>query len=200
VRAGRSHAALCCAGSCAEHARLAAVVPRRAGSWWAVPGSLRSRCSSHSACLLPLLPCSCCGLKSNAYDMWVSWTAVGCIGLVLALLCSAAMVHGAAKRRKVRACRPREPETCAARAAAAQQYPPACLLAQLCHAVPGCCPACIRCFSRSQRRSPGPLQPGPQLQTASRPCFDPSRKLLPFPVTEVQGRRGGAGGRGGAVG
>ena len=55
---------------------------------------------------MPTLPaalrCSCCSLKSSAYDMWLAWTIAGCLAFVLALLASGIIVHAALTARKVR--------------------------------------------------------------------------------------------------
>ncbi|KAL4442089.1 hypothetical protein ABPG77_011350 [Micractinium sp. CCAP 211/92] len=37
----------------------------------------------------------CCELQGSAHALWVSWTVAGCLGLVLALLCSARLVRAA---------------------------------------------------------------------------------------------------------
>lgn len=45
--------------------------------------------------------CSCCELQGSAHALWVSWTVSGCLGLVLALLCSARLVRAAMTAYKV---------------------------------------------------------------------------------------------------
>ncbi|KAI7835642.1 hypothetical protein COHA_010473 [Chlorella ohadii] len=42
----------------------------------------------------------CCNLHGTSYDLWVAWTVVGCLGLVLAFLSSGRLMRTAWHRRK----------------------------------------------------------------------------------------------------
>lgn len=96
--------------------RAAACAP-----WASSLGDLRSVCGrvlpSHEANAPPVshapMPCSCCDLQGSAHALWVSWTVAGCLGLALALMCSARLAWAAVAARKVGQCSVCTPFPCA---------------------------------------------------------------------------------------
>ena len=102
----------------ADRQRRAAAL--QAPPWWSGPARPPLRHPAHQpaspahhlsriCCPPPASPahpfsCSCCDLSRNAHELWVAWTVAGVLGFVLALMCSAALVHDmlAMRRQRVR--------------------------------------------------------------------------------------------------